>query len=179
VIFFSDEAYRWLCADGKKASPKYTVKEFDELFGKAKTLMTKLRVNPIDVEKVAFVLIKENEPVYEPKPKKVPSGLPRGRPSKPDSEKKAKKPTVPGRGRGRPPKVVDGAAPKTPKAPKEANKKRGRPAGMRGVVVEEEKDDDGGDGREEEVMPAPKSEKRKATETPKDTPAKRTRKSNA
>jgi hypothetical protein len=189
VIFFSDEAYRWLCADGKKASPKYTVKEFDELFGKAKTLMTKLRVNPIDVEKVAFVLIKENEPVYEPKPKKEPSGLPRGRPSKPDSEKKAKKPTVPGRGRGRPPKTVNGVALKTPKPPKEAKKKRGRPFGMRGVVVEEKeeekkeeekkKDDDEGGDKEEEVTPAPKSAKRKATETPKDTPAKRTRKSNA
>ena len=171
MIFFSDEGYRWLCADGKKASPKYTTKEFEELFSKAKTLMTKLRVSPIEVEKVAFVLIKENEPVYEPKPKKQPSGLPRGRPRKPESEKKVKKPTVPGRGRGRPPKTTNGVAPKTPKAPGEA-KKRGRPAGKIAAVVEKDDDDDDDEDEEEEkITPAPKSAKRKATETPKSTPA--------
>lgn len=103
VIFFSDEAYRWLVADGEKVKLLYNVKEYQELNGKAHALMSRLKVTPIDVEKTAFVLIKENEPIRESAPEKVPSGRPRGRPALPDSEKKAKKPTVPGRGRGRPP----------------------------------------------------------------------------
>jgi hypothetical protein len=126
VIFFSDEAYRWLCANGEKASPKYTIKEFDDLHTKAKTIMARLKVSPIEVEKVAYVVIKENEPVTVPKPKPVPSGRPRGRPPLPESEKKPKKPTVPGRGRGRPPGTgtVKNTAPKTPNG----TGKRGRPA---------------------------------------------------
>lgn len=124
IIFFSDEAYRWLVAGGEKASPKYSVKEFDELHAKAKTLMAKLKVTPIEVEKVAFVLIKESEPVKVPKPKPAPSGRPRGRPPLPESEKKPKKPTVPGRGRGRPPGTgTKKAAPKTTNG----TGKRGRP----------------------------------------------------
>ena len=168
VIFFSDEGYRWLCAYGEKSSPKYTAKEFEDLFQKAKSLMSKLHVSPIDVEKVAFVLIKENEPVPEPKPKKVPSGLPRGRPTKPESEKKTKKPTVPGRGRGRPPKATNGTAPKTPTALEEV-KKRGRPARKAAVISKEEDDDE--DGDEDEISALPRTAKRKAEDTPKSTPA--------
>lgn len=86
------------------------------------------------MEKAAFVIIKENEPVKVSKPKPVPSGRPRGRPPLPDSEKKPKKPTVPGRGRGRPPGAgAKKAAPKTPNG----TGKRGRPAGS--VKVEEAK----------------------------------------
>jgi len=59
VIFFSDEAYRWLCAEGQKAPIKYTFKEFDELFEKAKTLMSRLKVSALDLEKVAYVVMKE------------------------------------------------------------------------------------------------------------------------
>jgi hypothetical protein len=123
VIFFSDEVYRWLVAGGSKISPKYTAKEFEEIHAKVKSLQARLKVSPIDIEKVAFVVIKENEPVKVPKPKAVPSGLPRGRPRLPDDEKKPKKPTVPGRGRGRPP----GGAKKAPKTPNGTGK-RGRPA---------------------------------------------------
>lgn len=123
VIFFSDEAYRWLCANGEKTSPKYNVKEFDDLHANANALMARLKVTPIEVEKVAFVIIKEKEPVKEPKPKPVPSGRPRGRPPLPESEKKPKKPTVPGRGRGRPPGTTK-VAPKSPTG----TGKRGRPA---------------------------------------------------
>lgn len=83
---------------------KYTSDEFGTLFTKAKALMGRLAVSAIDIEKVAFVLMKETEPVVEPTGPKIPSGRPRGRPKKPDSEKKIVDPNIPRRGRGRPPK---------------------------------------------------------------------------
>lgn len=104
VIFFSDELFRWLTAGGKKVKIAYTTEEFETLFAAAKTFMARIKCTPIELEKAAFVLIKEKEPIPEPKPKAVPSGKPRGRPPLPESEKKPKKPTVPGRGRGRPAK---------------------------------------------------------------------------
>lgn len=98
--------------------------EFEELYSKAKALQERLKVSPIDIEKVAYVTIKESEPVVEAKVK-TPSGRPRGRPRKPDSEKITKKPTVPGRGRGRPKGTT-----KVPQlAPSGEPKKRGRPPG--------------------------------------------------
>jgi hypothetical protein len=110
VTFFSDEVYRWLTADGKKVSPKYTAAEFSNIHASAKDLMDRLKVTPIEIEKVAYVLIKENDPVKEPKPKPVPSGRPAGRPRLEEHEKKPKKPTVSGRGRGRPPGKVNNAS---------------------------------------------------------------------
>lgn len=100
IIYFSDELYRWLLHGGEKKTPKYSAPEFDELLAKAKSVMARLKCTPIELEKVAFTIIKENEPVYEPAPKKLPSGKPRGRPSKPDSEKKVRVPS--GKPRGRP-----------------------------------------------------------------------------
>jgi hypothetical protein len=100
IIYFSDELYRWLLHNGEKKTPKYSAPEFDELLTKARSVMARLKCTPIELEKVAFTIIKENEPVYEPAPKKLPSGKPRGRPSKPDSEKKVRVPT--GKPRGRP-----------------------------------------------------------------------------
>ena len=122
VLFFSDESYKWLVPN---AGPlKYTTKEYEELVAKGKSLIGRLRVTPIQVEKVAFVMIKENEPAggkgqkkaYSGKPRgrpklpegqrKVvppPSGKPRGRPKLPEDQKKAKKVTASGKGRGRPP----------------------------------------------------------------------------
>lgn len=102
VIFFSDEAFRWLVNGGDKKSITYSIKEYEQLNTKCQDLIKKLDVTPQEVEKVAYVIIKENEPVYEPVAKPVPSGRPPGRPKKPDSEKKVKVPSVPGRGRGRP-----------------------------------------------------------------------------
>jgi len=145
VIFFSDEAYRWLVKGGDKTKILYNVKEFEELYTKAKAFQHKLKVSPIDIEKAAYVLIKENEPVHVPKPKKEPSGRPRGRPALPESEKKIKKPTVPGRGRGRPKGAIKKDA--TPKTPNGEGKKRGRPAAASGIETH-----------------TPKSGKRKATE---------------
>jgi len=150
VIFFSDEVYRWLVAGGNKISPKYTAKEFEDIHAKVKSLQAKLKVSPIDIEKVAFVIIKENEPVKVPKPKPVPSGRSRGRPALPESEKKPKKPTVPGRGRGRPP----GATKKEPKAPKTPNGtgKRGRPSAAK--------------TEEAEATPKSSTKRKAADETP-------------
>ncbi|KAL3425091.1 hypothetical protein PVAG01_04372 [Phlyctema vagabunda] len=147
VVFFSDELFRWLFPDNSK--PKYTPKEFDTLFAKSKPLLSRLGVKAVDLEKVAYVLIKESEPKPEPKAVKVPSGppRPRGRPPKPESEKKVKPvATGPSRGRGRPPKAgkvqkapaaakkaakedVD-SSPQTPKAEEGVKRKRGRPAGL-------------------------------------------------
>ncbi|PBP19319.1 hypothetical protein BUE80_DR009954 [Diplocarpon rosae] len=73
VIFFSDEVFRWLTADGKKVKIGYTTKEFETLSTAANNFMARINCTPIELEKAAFVLVKENEPVYEPKPKKEPS----------------------------------------------------------------------------------------------------------
>ncbi|ESZ98766.1 hypothetical protein SBOR_0872 [Sclerotinia borealis F-4128] len=144
VTFFSDEVFKWLVNDGEhKPTPKYNVAEFEKVHAAAKTLAARLRVNPLQIEKVAFVIIKETEPVFVPKEKPAPSGRGRGRPAKPDSEKKVKPPS--GRGRGRPASgiVKPKPAPKAPKEPKavkvpkakapaatveKAPGKRGRPA---------------------------------------------------
>jgi len=164
VVFFSDELYRWLVADGKSVQPKYKIAEFEELFSKAKALKTRLNVSPIDIEKAAFVLIKENEPVAE---KKVPSGRGRGRPKLPEDQKKPKKEVVPGRGRGRPPK--DGLAAK-PKVVTSGGK-RGRPA--KAAKTEEV------DAEEGARTPA-SDKKRKANDDGNDsTPKKRGRKPKA
>ena len=162
VVFFSDELYRWLLQDGKKVSPKYTAKEFEELFSKAKSFMSRIKCTPIELEKAAFVIIKENEPVPEPKPKKVSSGLPRGRPKKPDSEKKVKVPS--GRGRGRPPKVItaEERASMATKAASGEAKKRGR----KPKAKEEEVKGDVEAEEVEETAATPASKKRKASEGP-------------
>lgn len=167
VIFFSDEVYRWLCADGEKVSPKYTIKEFDEIHGNAKTIMDRLKVSPIEVEKAAFVIIKENEPVYEPKPKSVPSGKPRGRPAKAEGEKELKKETVPGRGRGHDPRTVKVAQ----KTPLGEPKPRGRPAAVKAEkLATPAKSEPKRRGRpaavknEEVITPAKAGDKRRAEE---------------
>lgn len=120
VTFFSDEVFKWLVNDGEhKPTPKYNIAEFEKVHSAAKALSTRLRVNPLQIEKVAFVIIKESEPVYVPREKPAPSGRGRGRPAKPDSEKKVKAPS--GRGRGRPSSgiVKPKPTPRVPKAPKE------------------------------------------------------------
>ncbi|KUJ24199.1 uncharacterized protein LY89DRAFT_571761 [Mollisia scopiformis] len=174
VIFFSDELYRWLVKDGEDVSLKYTTKEFEEVFSKAKAFMSRIKCTPTELEKAAFTLIQENEP--EPKPKKEPSGRGRGRPPLADSEKKPKKVTVPGRGRGRPAgttkaKTEDGVAPKAKKEKKVAavpaangeTKNRGRPAKK---VESKPESESGAEEGEEEEAKTPASKKRKSTATP-------------
>lgn len=131
-VTFSDEAYRWLVKGGEKAKILYKSSEFEELFSKAKELQNRLKVSPIDIEKVAYVIIRETEP---PKSKPdTPSGRGRGRPRLPESEKKTKKPAIPGRGRGRP----KGSTKVPPKTPTSEPRKRGRPAGSAKVKKLEE-----------------------------------------
>ena len=121
--------------------------------------MSRVKCTPIELEKVAFVIIRESNPAPAPKEKKVPSGLPRGRPKKPESEKKVKAPPS-GRGRGRPPKASTGE----PKAEKGEPKKRGRKPKVEEV---EAKAEDEANGEEtEEVTATPASKKRKASATP-------------
>jgi hypothetical protein len=121
VIFFSDEAYAWLVNNGNTKSPAYTSKEFQQIFTAATALAKRLDVSPMEIEKVAYVIIRENEPVYEPKPKKTPSGLGRGRPKLLEHEKKPKK-APSGLGRGRP-KLPESEKKSKP----ETNGVRGRP----------------------------------------------------
>lgn len=60
VIFFSDEAFYWLCGGGRKDTPiKYNAKEYAELRDKAARLKARLGIGSVtDVEKVAYVVIK-------------------------------------------------------------------------------------------------------------------------
>jgi len=145
VVFFSDEAFAWLCPS-KADKITYVLKEYEELYVAAKTLMDRLKVSPIDVEKVAFVIKREaaqKKKIQAPKdnseetPKAVApktEGRGRGRPPKAaapkvDSEKtsKAAAPKVEGRGRGRPPKADSEKKTPTAAAPKVEGRGRGRP----------------------------------------------------
>jgi hypothetical protein len=63
VIFFSDEAYYWLCGDGEKVKIKYTIDEYKMLFAQASDLTRRLGVECEAVEKVAFVVINGNSGV--------------------------------------------------------------------------------------------------------------------
>jgi hypothetical protein len=66
VIFFSDEAFYWLCCGGKKSPIKYNAKEYDTLGDKALELIKRLDVSATDVEKVAYVVMKSSEYPVDP-----------------------------------------------------------------------------------------------------------------
>jgi hypothetical protein len=59
TIFFSDEAFLWLCCGCKKIPIKYNAKEYEELVAKSRELMKRLNVDATEVEKVAFVLMRD------------------------------------------------------------------------------------------------------------------------
>ncbi|KAM0344404.1 hypothetical protein ACHAPU_007588 [Fusarium lateritium] len=59
VIFFADEAFWWLCCDGKQIPIKYNAKEYRELCSKVDHLRSRLGVEASDVERVAYVLMKQ------------------------------------------------------------------------------------------------------------------------
>ncbi|RKF83870.1 hypothetical protein GcM3_007044 [Golovinomyces cichoracearum] len=61
IVFFSDELYRWLCIDGRKVSLRYTIKEFEKLYEKSKNFMSRIQCTPIELEKVAYVFIIEQD----------------------------------------------------------------------------------------------------------------------
>src|SRR5437667_8616038 len=48
-IFFSDEAFWWLCCGGRKEAIKYNLKEFQALYSKAQALAKRLGVRAADV----------------------------------------------------------------------------------------------------------------------------------
>lgn len=133
IIFFSDEAYKWLLDDRKL---KYDLKEYEELNKATKAFISKFSsVTPIEVEKVAFVIIKEAEPVREKSTPYVKTGKPRGRPANPDGQKKKPSP-VPGRGRGRPAKQVTASKETSEETSDAPAKKRGRPPGAKKTEAE-------------------------------------------
>ncbi len=59
VPFFSDELYQWICHDGAKVPIKYSMKEYEALVTETQKLIDRLGVDARDIEKVAFVLVKE------------------------------------------------------------------------------------------------------------------------
>ena len=59
VVFFGDEVFQWICCDGKKATIKYNIKEYEDLINKTRKLVERIGVDARDVEKVGFVLMKE------------------------------------------------------------------------------------------------------------------------
>lgn len=59
VGFFSDEMYYWLVNGGQKTKLKYDLWEYRILAGKLEHLCERLKASAIDVEKVAYVLVKE------------------------------------------------------------------------------------------------------------------------
>ncbi|KAI1031495.1 hypothetical protein LB504_000577 [Fusarium proliferatum] len=59
VIFFADEAFWWLCCNGKQSPIKYNAKEYRMLCSKVDDLRNRLDVQASDVEKVAYVLMKQ------------------------------------------------------------------------------------------------------------------------
>ncbi|KAM0564622.1 hypothetical protein ACHAPJ_000837 [Fusarium lateritium] len=60
VIFFADEAFWWLCCNGKQSPIKYNTKEYRALCSKTDDLRDRLGVQASDVEKVAYVLMKQS-----------------------------------------------------------------------------------------------------------------------
>ena len=68
VIFFSDEAFYWLCNDAKPCPIKYNAKEYRDLDTSAQRLVKRLGVSATNVEKVAFVLMrKEHGDIVSPR----------------------------------------------------------------------------------------------------------------
>ncbi|KAI1852109.1 hypothetical protein JX265_005946 [Neoarthrinium moseri] len=61
VIFFSDEAFYWLCCKGQKSPIKYNAKEYQELNKVAQAVVKRLGVSATDVEKVAYVMMKQGD----------------------------------------------------------------------------------------------------------------------
>lgn len=60
VVFFADEAFYWLCGGGAKAPVRYTAREYEGLQGRCRALGARLGVRAVDVEKVAFVLMRDS-----------------------------------------------------------------------------------------------------------------------
>ncbi|RGP68450.1 hypothetical protein FSPOR_5329 [Fusarium sporotrichioides] len=59
VIFFADEAFWWLCCSGKQSPIKYNAKEYRMLCSEVDDLRNRIGVKASDIEKVAYVLMKQ------------------------------------------------------------------------------------------------------------------------
>ncbi|GAP84307.1 putative duf1479 domain protein [Rosellinia necatrix] len=59
VIFFSDEAFWWLCCDGQRSPIKYNAKEYQQLNTAANSIAKRLQVGATDIERVAYVVMKD------------------------------------------------------------------------------------------------------------------------
>ncbi|KFA75005.1 hypothetical protein S40288_02216 [Stachybotrys chartarum IBT 40288] len=71
VIFFSDEAFYWLCNNGERGPIKYNSKEYKALSAKATSLAERLGVAATDIEKVAYVVMKQPRTVRSQKSDKT------------------------------------------------------------------------------------------------------------
>ncbi|KAI0874894.1 hypothetical protein GGS24DRAFT_516207 [Hypoxylon argillaceum] len=60
AIFFSDEAFWWLCCDGQKSPIKYNAKEYQQLSIAAEKVTKRLQVGATDLEKVAYAIMKDD-----------------------------------------------------------------------------------------------------------------------
>lgn len=73
VIFFADEAFYWLCSNGKRNPIKYNSKEYMDLTQKAQDLAKRLSVKAVDIERVAYVLMNQHASTSAVKePNKIP-----------------------------------------------------------------------------------------------------------
>jgi hypothetical protein len=91
VLFFSDEAFWWLCCGGKKDPIKYNTKEYQTLNAKAQELGERLGVKAVEVEKVAYVVMKDGAPEATPAKPKPGASTARGKTSEPKPKPLAKK----------------------------------------------------------------------------------------
>lgn len=60
IIFFADEAFYWLEYDGSKGPIKYNKNEYSQLTLKAQALAKRLGVRAVDIEKVAFAIMRDD-----------------------------------------------------------------------------------------------------------------------
>lgn len=86
VIFFGDEAFYWLCGDGKRCPIKYNAKEYRQLNQSLRNLAERLHVKAVDAERVAYVLMNNTDSASPTKqaasaPKKV-AGVEKTAPAK-------------------------------------------------------------------------------------------------
>ncbi|KXJ91242.1 hypothetical protein Micbo1qcDRAFT_204512 [Microdochium bolleyi] len=74
VIFFSDEAFWWLCCGGQKGPIKYNSKEYKQLSDAARELKDGIGASAMEIEKVAYVLFKGDNVDVEARSKKTAGG---------------------------------------------------------------------------------------------------------
>ncbi|ROV93370.1 hypothetical protein VMCG_08375 [Cytospora schulzeri] len=95
VIFFADEAFYWLCCDGKRDPIKYNAKEYKELSEEARILTKRLDVTAVDVERVAYVVMNDaGSTPATTAPPKVAKKTAGGGEARPSASKRKQSPVV-------------------------------------------------------------------------------------